>query len=82
MAQTPYPPLTVPSVDNLAATDKSTIKELHRAPYLLVFIDSWKQGVLGVILEAFFHPAGTLLQTYVEEVILVHTGPPWSMQAL
>ena len=82
MAQAPYPPLSEPLADNLATIEKSTAKDLAHAPSLLTFIASQKQGNLGVLQEAVNHPAAALLQTYEDEGIPVHTGPPWLSHAL
>ena len=51
-------------------------------PSLLAFIDPRQQGMVGALSEAVIHPAAALLQTYLETGIPVHTGPPWSRQAL
>ena len=69
-------------VENLTETAKETTKELHREPYLLDFIASRQWGTLGMLLEAVLRPKAALIQTYIEEGILVHTGLPWSIQAL
>ena len=41
MAQGPYPPLSIPPVDNLTETAKATKNELHHTPSLLAFIALW-----------------------------------------
>ena len=76
MSQVTYLPLLVLPVDNLAATTKSTVEEIHRAPSLLAFIASRERGKLGALTDTVLHPSPSLLKTYVEEVILFHIGPP------
>ena len=80
--QAPYPPLSNPLVENLEATSKETSEEIHCAPSLLAFIDSRQHGALGTLPESVLHPVKSLLQTYAEKGILVHTGSPCPRQAL
>ena len=37
---------------------------------------------MGALLQAFRNLLADLLQTYIEEGVLLYTGPPWSRQAL
>ena len=37
---------------------------------------------MGTLPEKILHPEASLLQTNIEEGILVHTGPPWLRQDL
>ena len=69
-------------MDNLVATSKATTEELHHAPSLLAFISSRKRGMLGTLQEAFLRPEVDILQNYLEEGILVPTGPTWPRQAM
>ena len=82
MAQATYPPPVATSRDDLAATAKSTSRELHLAPSLLVFLASKQRKTLGTLPEAAWHPEASLLNSYIEEGIPVHTVPPWSIRAL
>ena len=71
-----------PSEDNLAAKYQTTTEEIQRAPSLLAFISAQKQLMLGTLSAAFSHLAADLLQSYVEEGILVRPGLPYSREAL
>ena len=51
-------------------------------PSLLASIAPRQRVMLGTLPEAISHPEESLLQYYVEEVIPVSTGPPWSQEAL
>ena len=82
MAQTPYPPSVNPLTENLAAMAKATSREILNTPSLLSFLASKQRKTLGGLPEGVRYPAAALLQTYVDEVIPDHTGPPWSPQAL
>ena len=46
------------------------------------FLASKQRNTLGGLPEGMKHPAVALLQTYIEEGIPAHMGPPWSAQAL
>ena len=76
MEQAPYPPPAATSLDNIEATSKATTEEIHRAPSLLTFIDLWQRGTLATITAAVLHPTAALLQSYIEEGILVKEGQP------
>ena len=82
MVQAPYPPLLDPPENNLVAMSKATSKENTRTPSLMAFVPSRQHGAFRVLPEAVLYPEAAHLQTCVEEGILVHTGPPWPMQAL
>ena len=69
-------------MDDLAAADKATARENLDAPSLLSFLASTQRKKLGGLPEGVRHLAAALFQTYVEEGIPAHTGPPWSPQAL
>ena len=81
MAQEPYPPVDA-LTDNLAAMAKSIAREILNASSLLSFLSSKQWNTLGGLSEGVGHPAADLLQTYVEEGILDHMGPPWLPQAM
>ena len=68
--------------DDLADTAKATAREILGAPSLLSLFASKQQKTLGILSEGVRHPDASLIQSYVEEVITAHTGPPWSPQAL
>ena len=55
---------------------RATADDIRQASPLQDFIVSKQRGTLGVLLEAVSHPTSTFLQSYVEEDILVRTGPP------
>ena len=75
MVQAPYPPMSELSVDNLAATAKATDEDITRGPFHLELIDSRQRGTLGALPEAVLQPEAVFLHTYVEEGILIYTGP-------
>ena len=81
-AQAPYPPPIDSPTDDLAATAKATTREILEAPSLLSFLASKKSNTLVVLTEGVAHPVAFLLQSYVEEGILSHTGPPWYLHTL
>ena len=76
MPQVPYPHPALPSVDDPAGQAKSTAEDIKHYTSLLAFIYSWQRETLGMLLVA------ALLQSYVEEGILISTGPPWLREAL
>ena len=78
----PTPPPVSPLTDNLADTDKSTTRKILSPPSLLSFLASKKSNTLVVLTEGVAHPVAFLLQSYVEEGILSHTGPPWYLHTL
>ena len=82
MSQVPYAPPVAPSADGILATAKETAEEIHLTPSLLAFIALRQRGALGTLPEELLHPEDALLQSYVEERILVNTGPPWWREAL
>ena len=77
-----YSPLLDPPVENLATTAKETSEELRHLSSLLAFIYSQQRGTFGTLPESVFHMEEDLLQTYIEEVMMVHIGLHWSRQAL
>ena len=68
--------------DDQAATSKATAREILNAPSILLFLSSKQRETIGSLLEEVRHPAASLIQSYVEEVISAHTGPLWYTQAL
>ena len=75
MAQATYPPPVVTRGENLEATEKTTTRELHCAPSLMVFLASKQRMMLGTLPEAVWHLAASFLHFYIEEGIPVHTIP-------
>ena len=63
MAQAPDPLTMVPSEDYLAATSKATADDIHRVPYLLVFIYLRQRGILGMLPTEVLHLEASLLQS-------------------
>ena len=61
---------------------KATARDILNIPSLLSFFASKRRKTLGGFSEGLRHPDATLLQTYVEEGIMAHTGTPWSPQAM
>ena len=68
--------------NNLADTAKTTSKEILSTQSLLSFLASNQQKTLGSLPEGVRHLAKARIQSYVDERIPTHTGPPWSPQAL
>ena len=68
--------------DDLAAMSKAITREILSAPSLLLFLAYKQQKKLGSLPEVVRHPDTALVQSYAEEGITSHTGPPWSPQAL
>ena len=81
-AQAPYPPPVNSLPDEIEARAKSTAREILNAPSLLSFLASKQQKTLRSLPEGVRHPSADLLQTYVDEGIPDHTGPPWQPLAL
>ena len=77
-AQAPYPPPVDSQTDDVSATSKATAREILNAPSLLLVLTSKQRNTLGGLPKRVKHPVADLLQTYVEEGIPAHTGPPWS----
>ena len=82
MEQENYPPPAEITTDDLAATVEATVKELHRTQPLLAFLSSEQRKTLGTLHEAVGYPEATLLHSYVEESIPLHTGKQWSSRTL
>ena len=70
------PPLIDLPADDLVDMAKATLREILIAPSFLSFLASKQRNTLGGLPEGAKHPVATLLQSYVEEGILAHTGPP------
>ena len=77
--QTPPPYIFA---DTLAATERTTLEDLARAPYLKALIDSWKRYDLGALIEVVLHPAAYLLVDYIKKGTPVHVVPDWPSQAM
>ena len=75
MAQAAYPPPVDALMNDLAATAKSTAREILTAPSLLSSLTIKQRNTLGGLTEGVKHPAAALIQTYVEEFIPAHTAP-------
>ena len=82
IAQATYLSPMATARDDLADTAKATAREIHSVSPLLSFIASKQSKTLGNLPEAVEHPASALLNSYVEEGILVHTGLPRSRRTL
>ena len=61
---------------------RTTAEEIRQTASLQAFIASKKRSTLGALPKSVTHPAATLPQSYVEEVIPATTGPPCLRTAL
>ena len=58
------------------------LEALTQASPLTDFISSRQRSTMGALPEVFQHPAAHLPCKYIDESIMVHTGPSWPQRAL